>query len=397
MTPITTAEQFDRALSQASAGATLVLDPTFQYPAPVTFNIPLTITTSDALAVKRMTPGPLLPRFLGKVVFNNGGKAIGVEFRNANHFDNLVEAYGVWQFDRCRMLGDPIFGAHRGIAAFPLGNCRIVRCYMDDCFLPSPGQDAQAIAMWQGYGLTVTDNFLRAGSETVILGGADPTSEALIPSNVTISGNTITANPAWLGHPIGVKARLELKNCRNVLIERNEIRYCWAQGQEGVLVKLNVRNQDGTAPWSTIENVIIRNNQCANGSTAIGLLGTDYLHPSGRMTNVLIQGNHFDGLDPDKYQQGEAIGSDKLILLQGGPDNLTIDSNVFHSTRVSSQVYFDWSGDDRKQARNLVISNNQWPASTYGIFGTQGSANNLNNSVWNAFVESGMLSGNTEV
>jgi hypothetical protein len=389
--PISTPDALDRAISAANGGATIVLDPTLVYNAPLVLDKPLWLV-GPMSGSGRVPVDAQLPRLRGGVRLNKGGALFGLEVSMAQDpHNNIIEGYGTWTIDRCRVLGDGANGAKRGLAAFPRGSCFLARSIVDDCFQASPGSDSQAVAMWEGGGLTIDDCFLRGGSETVMLGGADSPSPELMPSDVIFRNSVITKRPEWMSKPVGVKNALELKACRRVLIENCDIQYSWAQGQVGYLLTLTVRNQDGKAPWSTIEDVTIQNNRLAHGASALSILGIDYLQPSGRMARVKILNNVFTDLDPVKYRNG-AFATDKLMMIQGG-DDITIDNNEFHMTQCSSQVYFDWSGADRQQMKNLRITNNRWPTSLYGVFGSEGSVNKS----FPFFVDGGELSNNTTI
>lgn len=393
---ISTPDQFDRALSAAKPGDTILLDPILVYPAPLTITKSINLQISVPIPMARMTSDMKLPSFQGGIIWiKDKISLIGIEVKNSIPTSNIIEATGMsWVLSRCRVIGDPNLGAHRGLAAEPHGNCVVEQCYFDNCFQPSPGSDSQAIAMWNGKGLTIYDNYLSAGSETIILGGADSSSEDMMPSDVVINGNIITANPAWMGKAIGVKTRLELKACKSVTIEDNDIQYCWKQGQDGYLLTLNVRNQDGTAPWSCIQDVFIRDNRFAHGSAAISLLCSDYDNPSGIMENVDISDNSFTDLDPVKYP-----GTDRMIIWQAGgkppitvgaSKKITLNGNTFEMKNPSSQIYFDGPKDFNDGA---VVTNNKWPKSTYGIFGTQPGPENA----WDYFTINSTLSGNQEI
>src|SRR4030095_9962315 len=252
--------------------------------------------------------------------------------------------------DRCRILGDPVQGTKGGTAAnAPM--VTIQNCYISDCFGPYPGSDTQAICAWDSPGpFSITNNYLCGGSETIMFGGADPANADRVPSDILISGNTITKRAAWQSQLVGVKNTLELKNAKRVRIEDNDIRYSWGgHGQDGFLLMLTPRNQSGTAPYSTVEDVVIEGNrfQCAAG--ALSVLGTDNNASSGRLSRVTICHNRFEQLDPKLY-----VGTNTMIQILDGPQALTINANEFVGMNSGSQVYFDGA----PLCEELVITNN---------------------------------------
>jgi len=149
------------------------------------------------------------------------------------------------------------------------------------------------------------------------------------------------------------------------------------------------RNQSGTAPYSTVEDVVVEDNRLAAGAAAVSVSGDDDLHPSQRLARVTVRRNVFEDIDPKKY-----TGSNKLFLIQRGPTVVTIDANDVHGANLGSQIYFDGS----PMCADLVVTNNRWPSAKYGIFGSGCSTaidpNGLPNA-WNRYVASGTLANNT--
>jgi hypothetical protein len=274
-------------------------------------------------------------------------------------------------------------GAKRCILTDTNGGARILRSYAADCFQPSPGNDSQAIGGFSmAPGLLVEDSYLEGGSETVMFGGAD-SPEDRTPTDIVFRGNTITKNPAWMGQPIGVKNLVELKNAKKVLFEDNVCSYSWTQGQTGFLLTLTVRNQDGRAPWATIQDVTFRNNRWSDGAGAIAILGRDdiketrvnrsagigAIRRSVPMARVTISGDTF-ALDPLKYGKGNT--NVKIIQIGAGPSDVTIENvTVTTASKAGSAVYFAASPFP---VTGLTLKNVKFPTTRYGIFGEGGVA-----------------------
>jgi len=404
VTVIATPAALDAALATAAPGATLTLDPTLVYPTLLTVQ---GVTLRAATVPDgRMTRDPQLPTFRDGLTLGDGATIIGLEVRRVDPLTDIVVIRGKdVVVDRVRILGDPAKGAKRGIAANGNGNVTIRRSYVADCFGTYPGNDTQAILAYDmAPGLTIEDNYLEGGSETLMLGGADPSSEARTPSNVIIRGNTLTKNPAWQALPIGVKNLVEFKNAKNVLVEDNDGSYSWAKGQAGYLLVVTVRNQDGRAPFSTVQDLTVRNNRFAHGAGAMNLLGQDTIKESASGRDVpvgtvrrsvkgarwTITGNTFTDLDPAKYAPGTTA---RMILLEQAPDDLTISGNTFQGAKVSAAVYI--SGGP--PAQRFTFTDNTVPPSNYGFFGAGVSAMPTNwtssNAAWAKFVATGTISG----
>jgi hypothetical protein len=285
--------------------------------------------------------------------------------------------------DRCYIHGDPTVGQKRGLALNAAATT-ITRSYISD--IKAVGQDSQAIAGWNGPGpYTITDNYLEAAGENVLFGGSDPAIPNLVPSDITITGNLMVKPLAWRGGPWSIKNIFELKSARRVLVEGNTLSNVWGHAQVGYAVVLTPRNQDGRAPWSTIEDVIFRTNRIEHAAAGINILGTDYTNPSQRMARIQIIGNTFTDIDPVAYG-----GSDKVFLVSDGPIDVTIDGNTITGKNIGSILYFSGS----PKSLRFKFTNNRYPTSEYGIFGASSSTGGNPPRAWVDYVEGGTISGN---
>lgn len=367
----------DRAIAAAAPGATLLLNSTLVYPSHLILDKPINLISPIGGS-----------SFLDGVEVKGSGIGLnGLTVKRNNPLVEIVNVTGAGaRLTNLTVLGDPVKGARRGIVANG-ADFSLTNSYVDNCFQAYPGNDSQALISWSSPGpFLIEGNRLFGGSETVMIGGSDPFSAELIPSDIVIRGNTISAHPEWQPLLIGVKSRLEIKNAKRLLIENNDISYCWGKhGQDGYLLTLNVRNQEGRAPFSTIEDVIVRNNTLSHGAAGINILGTDNRagFPSQRMRNVAIYNNAFSDIDGVKYDGGTA----KMILIMGGADDLSINDNTFAGSGLSSAFYFG-SG----LYTNLSIQGNTVPATKYLYFGNAVGTNL--NLIKAAFVTSGTIANN---
>jgi hypothetical protein len=386
---IATEAALDAALAAAAPGATLDLDPALTYTKRLQVS---GVTLRSTVAPEgRMTKDAPAPLFTHAITLGDDATLIGLDLRNSDLVDVVVVTGARVTLDQCRILGDPVQGTKRGIAANGNGQCVIRRCYIDDCF--RQGQDAQAICGWNFLpGLLIEDNYLCGGAETIMIGGSDPSSPERDPKDITIRGNTITKNPAWYGQDIVLKNTLELKNARNCLIEDNDISYSWAQGQDGYLIVITVRNDDEHNPTATIQDVVFRHNTCAHGAGAFNILGLDNLAPSIRMARVTISENYFTDLDGPTYAPGKTY---RTILLNEIGDDLVITGNTFEGVKSSSAVYFVGG----PPALRMVFTNNDVPNSKYGMFGQNCTAMATNwtetNSAWQRYTTGGTIANTT--
>lgn len=265
-------------------------------------------------------------------------------------------------FDRCYLHGDPKRGARRGIAL----NSRytaVIDSYLSD--FKEVGADSQAVAGWNGSGpFKIVNNYLEGAGENAMFGGADPAIANLVPADIEIRGNHFAkplswklGDPAYAGTPWTVKNLFELKNARRVLIDGNLFEYNWPHAQNGFAILFTVRNQDGAAPWSVVEDVTFSNNVVRHIGSGINILGRDDNHPSRPTRRILIKNNLF-------YHVGGAWGRGQLLQLLDGTADVTIEHNT--ALQTDSIVL----GGDGRAHNGFAFSNNIAPHNAYGIIGS---------------------------
>ena len=264
--------------------------------------------------------------------------------------------------DRCYIHGDPQKGQKRGIA-LNSGDTRIVGSYIAE--IKVRGQDAQAIAGWNGPGpFTIENNYLEASGENFMLGGADPSIDGLIPSDIVFTRNHLSKPLAWRGQEWTVKNLLELKNARRVLIEGNLIENVWSHAQTGYAVLFTPRNQDGHSPWATVEDVTFRHNIVRNAGGGMQIIGADNEHPSGPARRILIANNLFYGIDSRIWE-----GSGAFVLIGDGPIDVTIEHNT---VQQSGTILLAYGGtkEQPKAIPGMKFRNNIVRHNEYGVFGS---------------------------
>jgi hypothetical protein len=98
-------------------------------------------------------------------------------------------------FDHVYIHGHPTQGQKRCLA-LNSASTAVVNSYIADCnhFL----SDTQAIAAFNAPGpLRIENNYLEAATENVLIGGADPRTPNLVPSDITIRRNHIAKKVSW--------------------------------------------------------------------------------------------------------------------------------------------------------------------------------------------------------
>jgi hypothetical protein len=253
-------------------------------------------------------------------------------------------------FDQCYAHGVNDMG-HRGIQINAI-NWTISHCHFSE--FVEVGRDSQAIAIGVGGGhFQILDNHLEASGENFMIGGVDPKIQGMLPGPGLISGNYCYKDPAWkTKYPGSVKNLGELKLGDGITIEKNTFENCWVDAQPGSGFLLTVRNQGGTAPWSTVTNIIIRCNTIIGvANFAFNILATDDLKPSVTAENVSII---------DNLCTNCAAG----IQLAGGIKGLTCTGNVMPGLKKN---FLALSGAPNS---GFVFTGNFVAAGLYGISGS---------------------------
>jgi hypothetical protein len=264
--------------------------------------------------------------------------------------------------DRSYIHGDKARGARRGIA-LNARHAAVVDSYLAD--FKEVGADTQAIAGWNGAGpFKISRNYLEASGENIMFGGADPAITNLVPSDIEITRNHITKPLRWKsGHADfegvewTVKNLLELKNARRVLIDGNLLEHNWPQAQNGFAILFTVRNQDGDAPWSAVEDVIFSNNLVRHVAAGINMLGRDDNQTSQPTRRIAIRNNVF-------LDVGGTWGNGRLFQMLNGVNGVSIEQNT------AAQTGSILAGGDSGPHTNFVFQNNVAPHNEYGISGS---------------------------
>jgi hypothetical protein len=258
-------------------------------------------------------------------------------------------------FDRVYLHGDPVLGQKRGITANS-GTTHIINSHISD--IKGVGMDTQAICGWNGAGpFVIENNHLEAAGENIMFGGADPSIWNLVPSDITVRRNLITKPLSWRGEKWSVKNAFELKNARRVLVEGNIIEHVWQASQTGFAVLLTVRNQGGKAPWSVVEDVVIRYNVIRHAGGAFNITGYDDERPSAQSSRIQIAHNVVYDIDSSRWG-----GSGRFVQIGNQPRDVTIEQNTVQHTGNVLTAY-------GKPIEGFVFRHNMARHNTYGVTG----------------------------
>jgi glycosyltransferase involved in cell wall biosynthesis len=264
--------------------------------------------------------------------------------------------------ERSYLHGDPAKGGRRGVA-LNSRHTAVVDSYLSD--FKEGSVDTQAIGGWNGVGpFRIENNYLEAAGENVMFGGADPSVHNLVPADIEVLRNHMAKPLRWKkGHPSyegtewAVKNLFELKNARRVLIEGNVLEYNWPHAQNGFAILFTVRNQDGGAPWSVVEDVTFANNIVRHVAAGINILGRDDNHPSQQTRRIAIHNNLF-------LDVGGQWGNGRLFQLLDGTNSVSVDHNTALQT---GSVLF---GGDHAPHTGFVFQHNVMPHNEHGVTGS---------------------------
>jgi hypothetical protein len=352
------------AVRAAKPGDTILLVPQCRYVGQVVLGAKsgvVTITSSTA-PDRRVTPAdaPLLP------ILASGGPMAAIDGTGAKNW----RLEGVQLESRADGLGEVvvlqdamtvtldrvlIVGGEKGQKRAIRGNgesITLTRSYIANIW--APGQDSQAFCAWDGAGpYTITDNYLEAASENVMIGGADSQSIDRIPSDGLIQGNDITKPIEWKGtRGKAVKNLLEFKSAKRWRVTGNRFSNSWTDAQNGYALLVKSVNQNRKAPWSASEDITIEGNTVTGVENGFNLQGYAADQPGGHTTRVTIRGN-------DVTCSGVAVQAVSEL------GDVTIERNTFQNGSTFLQL------DAATYAMaNLLLQNNRANHNAYGIKGS---------------------------
>jgi hypothetical protein len=260
------------------------------------------------------------------------------EYKSASQFAHHLT------FDRCYIHATGLNTARRGIA-LNSADTTITNSYVSG--FAGAEDETQGICGWNGPGpFKIINNYIEGGGQNIMFGGADPAVPNLVPSDIEIRRNFLFKPAAWFGKAT-IKAVIELKNARRVVMDGNVLE---SAGLTNAFV-LTIRNQNGTAPWSTLEDINVTNNIIRHSAAAFSLLGRDTYNPSEQMKRVRIANNLIVDVGPD--YSANFIGGCCA-------DSVTVENNTVQQTGVIMLCYGPVS-------TNFTFRNNIVQFNSYGL------------------------------
>lgn len=290
----------------------------------------------------------------------NHFRFVGIEFapENADYIYNLVffgepeklaDAAHHIEIDRCYFHPYKSGVTRRGIAVNSAATT-IKNSYFAGFAFPQ--EETQAICGWTGTkDVKIINNYIEGGAENILFGGSDPASADLIPADIEIRGNHFNKPAEWKGKAT-TKCLFELKNARRVQFVGNYLENNW----EGSAFRITVRNQNGAAPFSTIEDVLIKDNVIDGAGEGINILGSDDTFPSQSLKRLTIVNNLFLNIGAENWE-----GAGYFLQISGGEDILIANNTAFNTGNLT--VFY---GD---LPRGFLFRDNIAGHGNYGIHG----------------------------
>jgi hypothetical protein len=308
--------------------------------------------------------------------------------------------------DRCYIHGNTTGDVSRAVA-MNAGYCALIDSYIDEAH--ARGIQVQAVCAWSTPGpLKVVNNFIAGSTQNLLIGGADPKVTDMIPSDLEfrrnhfskplswnpfdqanfrpLAGQVVvwTTNPAgapgddqstygprWVDASTGrvalhwsVANIFELKNARRVLIDGNVFEGNWVDVQSGESVLFTPRNQDGTAPWCTVEDVTMTNSILRNAAAGVNILRTDNEKPSQLTKRIKISNLLAYNIGGPLWG---ANSDNEAIQLANNPDDVEFDHCTFIKTGSAAKLGYSSAVGSSLKIRNSIFS-----AGGYGMIGLGG-------------------------
>ena len=215
-----------------------------------------------------------------------------------------------------------------------------------------PQEETQGICGWTGTkNVKILNNYIEGGAENVMFGGSDPANAELIPQDIEVRGNHFNKPFEWKGKN-SVKCLFELKNAKRVQFVGNFLENNWV----GSAFRITIRNQEGKADFSTVEDVTIKDNIINGAGEGINILGKDDTFPSQTLKNLTITNNLFLNLGGENFE-----GSGYFIQIADGENITVVNNTVFNSGNI---VTFYGT-----QPRGFLFRDNITNFGEYGIHG----------------------------
>lgn len=277
-------------------------------------------------------------------------------------------------FDRSYIHGFTNQDVQRGIS-MQCAECEITNSWISDIHMI--GVEAQGIAGWNGPGpFHIINNEIQSSTQAILFGGADSAIAELAPSNAEIRRNHLfkplswkVGDPSYAGKHWTVKNILEFKSCKDCVVDGNFLENNWVDAQSGIPVLLTVRNQECTAPWSTVQRSTFTNNTIKNADGGLNFLGKDNEAEASFGKCPLATGGSTRGTDALILNNLFYEIRGPFVTINGFP-NVTLQNNT-SIQQANLVTFYGEQSNGFKLLNHLTIDHDY---SIFGDGGTMGEA-----------------------
>ncbi len=178
-------------------------------------------------------------------------------------------------------------------------------------------------------------------------------------TSLTYTGTSeLSGTPKAAGTRWTYKNHLELKNAQRVTIDGNVFENNWSGFQNGYAILFTPKNQNQTAPWTVVRDVVFKNNILRRSSMGINISGRDWASSTQQATNIRISNNVFEDLSASYGNKGA------FLLIAAGPAVIVVD----HNTIVHEGPVLEVEGP---AVPGFVYTNNFSRHNQYGVKGSK--------------------------
>lgn len=191
--------------------------------------------------------------------------------------------------------------------------------------------------------------------------------------------------PTSIGTRWLVKNLFELKNARNVVIERNLFENNWKHGQAGSAIVFTPRNSGESCTWCVVADVRFEYNLVRNVAAAFNLLGRDSPSVSQQAQRISIRHNIV-------HDVKKSLGGNGWFLLIGDePRYVVVDHNTIDHEGTAFIYAYGGSSDSPRPIFDAILTNN---VARHNAYGVGGAFFGYGNDILNAFFPGVVFGGN---
>lgn len=179
----------------------------------------------------------------------------------------------------------------------------------------------------------------------------------------TGTGGAAEAVPTSPGTTWLVKNLFELKNARQVVVERNLFENHWKDGQAGYAIVFTPRNSDEACTWCVVEDVRFEFNVIRNVAAGFNILGYDSPEVTRQTQRVSIRHNIV-------HDVKKSLGGNAWFMLAGDePRHIVVDHNTVEHEGTSFIYAYGGTSASPRPMLDVSITNNLARHNSYGIAG----------------------------